>query len=152
MALYIARVIFALDFPRHSSWCILFLNGRMHIIALTSVIRSHKKKSHRDIIVVWPHYFDISKQHLGVRAAKQLFFCLTTTYWLRRGTQPSLAILLEVPGVVAKFLQLSLPYLILMSSLWYTGPCHYFSNRQLVIKRSFVSVEVFFPLLCSVGD
>lgn len=54
---------------------------------------------------------------LGLRGPKQLFFHLTTTYWVKQSTQPSLAILLEVPRVYAKSLQLSLPYLILMSNL-----------------------------------
>lgn len=95
-----------------------------------------------NVFAVGPHYLDTAKLHLGVRGPKQLFFHLTTTYWVKQSTQPSLAIPLEVPRAYAKSPQLSLPYLILMSSLRHTKLCHYHPKCQIVLNRSFVSLVI----------
>lgn len=93
-------------------------------------------------ILCWfsPRYLVAAKQHLS---PEQLFFPSTTTYWVTQSAQPSLAIPLGVPGVHAKSLQLSLPYLLLMSALRYTNPCHYQSPLPHTFKPG-----LFFSLLC----
>lgn len=76
-------------------------------------------------------YLVAAEQHLS---PEQLFFHSTTTYWVTQSAQPSLAIPLGVPGAHAKSLQLSLPYLLLMSALRYTNPCHYQSRLPHTFK------------------
>lgn len=83
------------------------------------------------------YYLDTAKQHLSLTGPKQLFFHSATTYWVKQSTQPSLAIPLGVPRACAKSLQLSLPYLLLMSALRYTNPRHYQSQLSHALKRDF---------------
>lgn len=93
------------------------------------------------------YYLGTAKQHLSLTGPKQLFFHSTTTYWVKQSTQPSLAIPLGVPRAYAKSLQLSLPYLLLMSALRYTNPRHYQSPLSHAFKRDFSVFSVILSVL-----
>lgn len=106
--------------------------------SLRSSVQAHSRTV---CILCWfpQRYLVAAEQHLS---PEQLFFHSTTTYWVTQSAQPSLAIPLGVPGAHAKSLQLSLPYLLLMSALRYTNPCHYQSPLSHTFKP-----ELFFCLL-----
>lgn len=115
----------------------------------------------RFCIMCWfsQRYLVAAEQHLS---PEQLFFHSTTTYWVTQSAQPSLAIPLGVPGAHAKSLQLSLPYLLLMSALRYTNPCHYQSRLPHTFKPElffvfsatprFFCFVLFFCIQCFIGS